>query len=83
MKEAFYALQSRCIVEKLTTDSRLINLANGIYNWVEDKLYFHGDNDSQHLFIYQLPVNFNPRAKCPRIMQFLNEVMRPEDIRAL
>lgn len=57
--------------------SRYINMRNGVYDRSEDKLIPH---DSGVIFTYQIPVEYNPGARCPHIQGFLNDVMQPEDI---
>lgn len=57
--------------------SRYINLLNGVYDRDDDWLVPH---DSGIIFTYQIPVEYNPHAKCPNIQRFLSDVMQPEDV---
>ncbi|OGW16728.1 MAG: hypothetical protein A3G93_08450 [Nitrospinae bacterium RIFCSPLOWO2_12_FULL_45_22] len=82
VKEVFYVLESRCFKKAIASDPGFINLRNGVYDWINAKLYPHSEMPDKR-FIYQLPVSFNPKAKTPRIEKFLSEVVRPEDKKAL
>ncbi|HIC90540.1 MAG TPA: hypothetical protein EYP21_00450 [Syntrophaceae bacterium] len=82
VSEVLYVLQSRCYTKNVKVNPQLISFKNGVYDWIEDKLYSHKEVSDQR-FMTQLPVNFNPKAKCTRIDRFLDEVMRPEDKKAL
>ena len=63
--------------ELFNIDPDYINLKNGIYN-IKTK-EFIGHNPS-FLFINEIPVNYDPEAKCPKILKFLSEVIYPEDV---
>jgi putative DNA primase/helicase len=58
-------------------DKNLINLKNGIYNIKTKEFNKH---TPRHLFTYEIPVDYGPNAKCPKIMKFFKEVLSPEDI---
>lgn len=58
------------------TGTRYINMANGIYDREIDKLIPHNSNI---IFTYQLPVEYNQNAKCPNIQKFFSDVLQPED----
>lgn len=59
------------------TGSRYINLANGIYDREEGKLINH---NSSIIFTYQIPVEYDPSARCPHIQKFFADVLQPEDV---
>lgn len=53
----------------------LIPLANGVYDFNEDKLLPHA---SEYRFTYQFPVQYDPQAECPLTYTFMNQVLTPE-----
>lgn len=59
-------------VNALNPNPYIINLKNGLYNVLEDTLSPHSPD---YLSTVQLPCAFNPEARCPRFMQFLNQAM--------
>ncbi len=81
VSEVFYTLESRHFVERIPLNVKLINFQNYILNWIENKTYEHDSIDVK--FISQLPVNYNPDAKCPQIQKFLDEVVDSEDQQVL
>jgi P4 family phage/plasmid primase-like protien len=58
-------------------DSNLLNLRNGLLNVMTDRLVEH---NSKYLSLVQLPLNYDPKAKCPNILRFLGQVLRPKDV---
>jgi len=54
--------------EAIYPPSHLINVNNGIYNLKTGKLQQH---DSDYYFLYKIPWDYNPNAKCPKIMKFM------------
>ncbi len=82
VNQVFYTLLSRVRVEKLDTPSDWINFKNGVYNFREGRFYSHKEKKDIK-FMNQIPVDYNEEAKCPRIEQFLSEVVSPEDRRTL
>lgn len=55
----------------------MLCLKNGIFNLEDMKLFEH----NQHpIFLQQIPVDYELKAKCPRIDKFLSEVVAQEDI---
>jgi putative DNA primase/helicase len=55
--------------------TRHLNLADGMLDWRSCELSRH---DPEHCSTIQLPVRWNPEARCPRFSQFLVEAM-PKD----
>ena len=53
-----------------------INLLNGIYNISTGKLEPHTPDE---IFINQIPVKYDPSAKCPNVNKFLSEVLDSEE----
>lgn len=58
-------------------DSNLLNLRNGIFNNMTGEFTSHTPD---HLTLVQLPVFYNPKAKCPNILRFLGQVLQPKDV---
>lgn len=54
-----------------------INLTNGILNWQTGTLRQHSPEYPSRV---QLPIKFDPDAKCPRIIKFLTDVLHPDCI---
>ena len=54
-----------------------INLKNGLFNLSEWKFEGH---DAKYLSISQCPINYDEKATCPNIDNFLRDVARLEDI---
>jgi len=63
--------------EKFDAPIDLINLKNGVYNLKTRELKPHS---SDIIFTNELPVEYNEHIGCPNIMQFLSEVLQPDDI---
>ncbi len=55
--------------------TKYLNVTNGMLDWRTGELSEH---DPEHCSTIQLPVAWNPEARCPRFAQFLGESM-PED----
>jgi putative DNA primase/helicase len=66
--------------ESLNNDHQIINLKNGLYDLKHDKFMPH---DPTVLSTVQIPVNYNPDAKCPAIDKFVSEVVSEEDKQVL
>jgi len=58
----------------------LINVKNGILNLETKELLPH---TPQHHFLNETPVEYNPNAKCPKIIKFFSEVVYEHDISVL
>ena len=63
--------------EKFNPTLNLVNLKNGILNIETGELTPHA---SDIIFTSKLPVEFNPDAECPKVGQFLREVLPKSDI---
>jgi len=55
----------------------LINLQNGVYNIETGELL---EKNPEYYFLHQIPVDYDPKAKCPRIKKFLREIFYQDDI---
>lgn len=62
---------------QINHDTKRINLLNGVYNLETDKLEEHNPSN---ISIVQIPVTYDPEAVCPKIEQFMEDVLRPEDV---
>lgn len=58
----------------------LVNVGNGILNILSGELKEHTPDI---IFTNKLPVEYRPHARCPRIMEFLSQILYPEDIPVL
>ena len=61
-------------------ESGLINLKNGVLDPETLELYPHSPD---YLFLWQLPVKYDPLAKAKKIEKFLREIVAPEDVETL
>jgi len=55
-----------------TDKGHLINVENGLYDWIEDKLLPH---DPNHFSTIRIPIEYNPKATCPIIDYFLDSTL--------
>ena len=59
-------------------DLDIVNLENGLYRLSAGRLEPHGPEYASRI---QIPVRFDPKATCPKIMRFLKEVLpNPDDV---
>jgi putative DNA primase/helicase len=79
VNEVINKIKRRTYVARSEFDKDLdtFNLKNGLFNIVANKLSSHTPD---YLSIVQLPINYEPRARCPKILRFLGQVMRPKDV---
>jgi hypothetical protein len=61
-------------------DIYIINVKNGLLDIRNMQLYPH---DPKYLSVIQLPVEWNPNAKCERWDQFIKEIVEEEDAKVL
>jgi putative DNA primase/helicase len=61
--------------EEVNQRHNLINLDNGLYNWIDDKLLPH---DPDYLCTQRIPVAYAPNAKCPNVDYFFDSTI-PKD----
>jgi len=64
-------------IKEFDTNPELLNLKNGVLNLKTGEFREH---DLTDLFFIQIPVEYDPNAKCPKIDKFLSEVLKEEDI---
>jgi len=55
----------------------IVNVRNGLLNIMTGKLSRH---TPKYFITAQIPVRFNPEADCPRIKEFLSEILAESDI---
>lgn len=72
--ETFHKIQdntsyTRDIFEEV--DVRYVPLQNGVYDIVSKKLLPHS---SKYHFKYQFPINYDPKATCPKISAFFDQI---------
>lgn len=73
-----YTAKKRDEVDK--GQEHLINLKNGIFNTDIWRLEPH---DPEKYMIRQIPVTFNPEAKCPQVSKFVSSIVYEDDINVL
>lgn len=66
--------------DDIENDINKICLLNGVYDLEADKLLPHSPD---YKFIRQIPLEYNPDAKCPNIERFLSEIVHPENVSVL
>jgi putative DNA primase/helicase len=64
-------------LSEFDSDINIINMENGLYNLKDGKLEPH--NPKYFSFI-QVPVKYDPKAKCPAIQTVVTRVLKPEDV---
>jgi P4 family phage/plasmid primase-like protien len=65
---------------KFDSDNDIINVKNGLLNIHTLEFKEHSPN---YLSTVQLPIKYDPKAKCPKILKFLTEVLKSEDIHVI
>ena len=63
--------------ETFDNNSDIINMMNGLYNWRTGEFMAH---DPGYPCIVQIPVKYNPSAKCPKIEKSFKAVFYDEDL---
>jgi len=66
--------------EIFSPDPNLINMQNGVYNIMIQEITEHSPD---YYFLNEIPVIYDPKAKCPKITQFIKEVVYEQDIPVL
>ena len=64
-------------LDQFDRDSNLLNLRNGLLNIMTGEFTSHSPDG---LSTVQLPINNDPKAKCPNVLRFLGGVLRPKDV---
>ncbi len=69
-----------CKREEFDADKNIWNMQNGLYDITTNKLK---PPTYRYLSINQIPVRFDPKARCKRFGKFLGEVVYPDQIRTV
>jgi P4 family phage/plasmid primase-like protien len=79
LHEVVNQIKRRTYVDRLCFDSNIdiLNLQNGLLNIHTLKFTKHSPN---YLSLVQLPIKYNKKSKCPSILKFLGQVLRPKDV---
>lgn len=62
--------------DEIKPSKYLINLQNGVYNLKAGRLEKHSPD---HFFFNKIPVDYDPKATCPKIDKVINELLSKED----
>lgn len=79
INEIINKIRRRTYISRLEFDknSNILNLKNGLLNIMTDEFVEH---NPKHLSLVQLPINYNKKAKCPNVIGFLGQILRPKDV---
>jgi putative DNA primase/helicase len=77
VQEVVNQINRRTGVDQFDTDPNVLNLRNGLLNMHIGEFREHS---SEHLSLVKLPINYDPTAKCPKILRFLGQVLKPKDV---
>jgi P4 family phage/plasmid primase-like protien len=75
-----YTIVNRKDIDENPEYKHLINFKNGILNFNTLEFIPH---DPKYKLIRQIPLTYNPEAKCPNIRNFLSDVVKDEDSQVL
>jgi hypothetical protein len=78
-QEVINQIKDSTYVERSRFDSNpdILNLENGLLNIRTLELTEHSPDKYS---LSQLPIKYNPKARCPKFARFLNDVLRPKDV---
>ena len=79
VQEVMQKIKRRTLTNRDEFDSNeeIVNVENGLLNIHTGELK---DHSPDFLSTIQLPVQYNPSAKCPNILRFLGQVLHPQDV---
>ena len=79
VQEVINHIKRKTFIDRAVFDSNseILNLQNGLLDIHTMTLTPHSPDQYS---ITQLPVRFNQKAKCPRIIRFLGQVLKPKDV---
>jgi len=63
--------------EDISPPKNFINFNNGVYDLITNKLLPHSP---KFYFLYKIPWNYNPKAKCPKIMHYFQTTLSSQYI---
>lgn len=75
IQETIDYIKRECVTKLPEPSVRNINLKNGRLDWAKRELKPH---DPKHFDIVQLPVNYDPEAKCPNFDKYLSTTLDSE-----
>ncbi len=75
--EGQWKMQIQLDSKDLNANPYIINLKNGLYNVIEDKLE---DHTPDYLSTVQIHAGYDPSAQCPRFMEYLHDSLDDEMI---
>lgn len=65
-------------IDKFDKNPYVLNLKNGLFDIKTLELKPH---TPEYLSFRRIPINYDPKAKCPKIRKFLKEIFNSEDVR--
>jgi putative DNA primase/helicase len=80
VNESMNHIRRRTYTDRSGFDVRephILNLQNGLLNIDTLEIMEHSPDQ---LSLVQLPVKYDPAAKCPKILRFLGQVLHPQDV---
>jgi P4 family phage/plasmid primase-like protien len=79
VNEIIQKIKRRTYINRNESDNQtdIINVQNGLLNVWTGELSEHSPH---FLSIVQLPIVYDPNAKCPTILRFLGQVLHPQDV---
>lgn len=77
VREAISMIESRNYIPRreFRPPQRKINLENGVYDLEQEELI---DHSPEYFFTYKINTRYDPTQDCPRINQFLEEIVETE-----
>jgi len=67
-------------LSKFNSKHKILNLKNGIYNIADGSFQPHS---KEYLWTIQHPVEYDPEAECPAILEFLHDVLDADSVEFL
>ncbi|MEM4093228.1 MAG: phage/plasmid primase, P4 family [Conexivisphaerales archaeon] len=77
--EMFAHVQRRTYTLNIIRNPKVINLKNGLLN-IETGKFIEHTPDPAYFLSTQVPVEYDPSAKCSAVQKYLSETLLPEDI---
>ena len=77
IREVLNHIRREALIDLPTPDAQFINVLNGRLNWRKGKLEPH---DPKHFDIVQLPVTYDPDAKCDVFDRYLESTFNSRDL---
>jgi putative DNA primase/helicase len=82
LHEVINQIKRRTYIDRSCFDSNIdiLNLQNGLLNI--HTLEF-AEHSPDYLSLVQLPIKYDPNAKCPNVLKFLGEIIKPDVFTAI